>query len=247
MTVDKIEVYMRSCMKDMTTFASAASDMLISEQGRYFFSCAQPPAVPAAIKEWWTCMNMNGSYSFPGGRLGGSDWSMLDYADLHLSPDVMNMYVKDFRPEMALMARAYGTKYPQAIIGVFGVLPDGTGMCTVILKHQCFFQTLWLLYVMYFTEIVPSLCLINTFGRVFLSGNTGNLDPHKDIKFRFHGAGPFGLNDFMKQQILVDTSSTPYYVKTYDQKDALAISMRMSLPRRTYVRPSGIMSLFDII
>lgn len=246
--IDAIKVYMRACMKDMAVFGTKATHVAGMPAGRHFLSRVQPAEVAATVRGWWQRMMPHGFYGAPFYRLGGSDWYAGPYAsNTRIHEYVKGVYAEGFRPELLLSACAYGTEYPKSVIAVFGTA-RGTGMCTVFLKRHCFFHALWLLYILYVEGIVRSLCAVNTYGRVYLSGQSGSLDVGKPVKVRLLGGGPCGLLDFT-EPVVKGSGADEFYIRSYDDgcNGAIAVSMGLNMAQRIRAFIPNTPSLFDII
>lgn len=246
--IDAIEVYMRACMKDMTMFGAKATHMANMSAGRYFLSRVQPAEVTITVREWWQRMMSHGFCEPPSYGLGDSDWYAEPYAsNTRIHEYVKDVYVEGFRPELLLSACSYGTEYPKSVIAVFGTVRN-TGVCTVFLKHHCFFHALWLLYILYVEDIVRSLCVVNTYGRVYLRGQSGSLDVDKPVKVRLLGGEPCGLLDFT-EPVVKDSGADEFYIRSYDDgyNGAIAVSMNLNMAPRIRAFIPNTLSLFDII
>lgn len=240
--------YMQSCMKDMSKFACGVEAVAGSPAGRHFMAHAQPPGLMAAVRGWWWEMEARGSFTTCPDGFGGSDWSIENYADSHVHDYVRTVYVDGFRPELLLSVCAYGTAFPKSIAAVFGVVGN-SGVCTVFLKRHCFFHALWLLYAMYVEEIVRSLFTVNTFGRVYLEGQSGCLSLGKpEPRLRFAGGQPCSLLDF-PEPVVMSVGADDFYLRSYEGSNspALAVSMNLDFPLRVPAFKSRTPSLFDII
>lgn len=240
--------YMQSCMKDMSKFACGVEAVAGSPAGRHFMAHAQPPGLMAAVRGWWREMEARGSFTTCPDGFDGSDWYAEPYAsNTRIHEYVKDVYVEGFRPELLLSACSYGTEYPKSVIAVFGTVRN-TGVCTVFLKHHCFFHALWLLYILYVEDIVRSLCVVNTYGRVYLSGQSGSLDVDKPVKVRLLGGEPCGLLDFT-EPVVKGSGADEFYIRSYDDgyNGAIAVSMNLDFPLRVPAFKSRTPSLFDII
>lgn len=247
--IDAIEVYMRACMKDMTMFGTKVTHVANMSAGRYFLSRVQPAEVTITVREWWQRMMSHGFYEPPSYGLGDSDWYAEPYAsNTRIHEYVKDVYVEGFRPELLLSACSYGTEYPKSVIAVFGTVRN-TGVCTVFLKHHCFFHALWLLYILYVEDIVRSLFTVNTFGRVYLEGQSGCLSLGKpEPRLRFAGGQPCSLLDF-PEPVVMSVGADDFYLRSYEGSNspALAVSMNLDFPLRVPAFKSRTPSLFDII
>lgn len=239
--------YMQSCMKDMSKFACGVEAVAGSPAGRHFMAHAQPPGLMAAVRGWWREMEARGSFTTCPDGFDGSDWSIENYADSHVHDYVRTVYVDGFRPELLLSVCAYGTAFPKSIAAVFGVVGN-SGVCTVFLKRHCFFHALWLLYILYVEDIVRSLCVVNTYGRVYLSGQSGSLDVDKPVKVRLLGGEPCGLLDFT-EPVVKGSGADEFYIRSYDDgyNGAIAVSMNLNMAQRIRAFIPNTPSLFDII
>lgn len=247
MTNDVIEKYMRACMKDMTMFGTRVADVLREPVGKHFLSRVQPPEMASTIREWWAQMHVRGCYEPPAFGLGDSDWSMEPYDYLPVHNYVKDVYVEGFKPEMVLSAHAFGTGYLKSVIAVFGMVRN-TGVCTVFLKHHCFFHTLWLLYMMYVENLVSTFCTVRTHGRVQLNGQSGSLAAGASVKVRVLGENPHGLLDYPRP-VTLSVGMNAFRIQSYDdgRGGCISISMDLSLPSRVPAFKTNIPSLFDII
>ena len=246
--IDAIEVYMRACMKDMTMFGARVTHVANMSAGRYFLSRVQPAEVTITVREWWQRMMSHGFYEPPSYGLGDSDWYAEPYAsNTRIHEYVKDVYVEGFRPELLLSAYSCGTEYPRSVIAVFGTVRN-TGVCTVFLKHHCFFHALWLLYILYVEDIVRSLCVVNTYGRVYLSGQSGSLDVNRPVRVRLLGGEPCGLLDFT-EPVVKGTGADEFHIRSYDDgcNGAIAVSMNLNMARRIRAFIPDTPSLFDII